>query len=281
MKHLKRAASYVFVFGLFYLAFAYLAKFNELQSVVLAVIVTALWEEQIHPLQKTRAVFSPYQVTVLPHWPELLADFKLIDKPEEWESIKRWTSDLPPHEYCVLRSGITFTVVQEGDSQQTLIYQNDHQSFLTRIDFEEIVKPLEMVSVRASSVFRSEIGFFMLPDLEGYGVGINVPSSWWEKVRADCPKPQRESEAEVKGRTMLQLATIPSREFREAYREDAQAPKLKLWIESENRKYWDERDQHIAKFGWNRVDNSRSEWGRWAPDICLKHKYFSVMSYRI
>lgn len=124
-----------------YLLLAYVAGFSVRQSIVLALLmawlVGAIAEiaEIARPARRKR--FSPYYVRVDPNWYDLLLDFKLISKPEEWHTLRESFETLPSTEYRVLRSGFCFTIVnQSEDFERTLIYANHHQVFVSEVDFQ-------------------------------------------------------------------------------------------------------------------------------------------------
>jgi len=154
-----------------------------------------------------------------PNWYELLSDFKLIDGLDAWETVRKFSEELSAAEYSVVRSGVCFMVVQQSDDfERTLIYLNNHRTFVTEVDLEEDVEPLRVagtdkISRAMGKPSKCDVRLFVRFGADGYKLGIRVPSRWWNEVKALCPKPMDEDADYPTGRVDLILAIISWREF--------------------------------------------------------------------
>jgi len=138
VKWIKVVALYLLVIGVYYAILAYIGDFSARQSIVLAFLLSSLSSGLEKAAAKPVKRFTPYSIRVSPKWFELLTDFKLINKPEEWDEIEASFKDTPALEYRILRDGIFLTIVQQSeDFERTLIYWNNHRCFVSDVDFED------------------------------------------------------------------------------------------------------------------------------------------------
>jgi hypothetical protein len=268
----RAVAFKVAIAGFLFLVLAYAADFSMRQSIVLAIL--GAWLGLEIETEHVRR-FSPYYVWVCPNWYQLLTDFKLIGKPEEWEAIQKSFKELPPTEYRVLRSGIHFTVVHQSDDfRRTLIYSNNHRAFVSHIDFQEDIEPIR---IDREGLFAAldmyDVAFYVKGGVDGYDLGIHAPDSWWEGVKASCPKPMEESGGPSEGTVNLTLAKISYHEF------DLYWSPLDWWSTSFHKtakQIKARRDADRDRLGWKRFEYSRNpEVPRNYPE-CIIQKYFRV-----
>lgn len=245
------------------------------QSIVLALLMASLARGIEKVAAKPARRFSPYCVRVYPNWYELVTDFKLIAKPEEWDAIQQSIEELPSTEYCVLRNGICFTIVhQSEDFARALIYSDNHRVFVSEVDFEEDMEPIKVEREhRIPTLRRYNVRFFIKFGEEGYNLGIRVPDWWWDEVRASCAKPMKEDKDYPTGQVKLILTTISDREF-DPYWEPVEWSST--FYKKTAKQIRDRRDQQRQKFGWKTVER---------PDLpelsidwpeSIEHKYFNV-----
>ena len=196
MRSIKSAALYLFAAGCFYLILVYIADFSTRQSIVLAALIAwlALGIAIAYVVLKPARKFSPYYVRVDANWYDLLIDFKLIDNPDAWHALQKSIKELPPTEYSVVRGGICFTVVhQSEDFERTLIYLDNHRTFVSEVDLREDVEPLRIESTdRFGQPNKCDVHLFVRFGGDGYKLGMRVPGWWWNEVKASCPKPMKE-----------------------------------------------------------------------------------------
>jgi hypothetical protein len=215
VKRFKAAVVFLITAGLFYLILAYIADFSVQQSVVLACFIASLALAIENRAAKPTMRFTPYYVRVAPKWCELLLDFKLISKPEEWYSIQNGFESLPATEYRVLRDGIHYTTLQQSeDAERTLIYSYNHRVFVSDVDFEEDLEPIKLERPNPIRGLRSSpVSLFMKFGSKGYDLGLRVPDWWWEQAKPSCTAPMKEKKDYVTGTVELVLATISARAF--------------------------------------------------------------------
>ena len=214
--------------------------------------------------------FTPYYVSVLPKWYQLLPDFKLVNGLEEWRSIV----DSAKSSNSVLREGIWFTVIQQGEDLElpavrgTLIYLNQHQQFTSKLRFSEDMVPIRIKREDDLSGALSEyqpVELFM----DEYTLGIEVPDWWWRRVRGSCPTPVEEYENPLTGYVKLVLATIPYSEF-DLYWQ----PTAATWHEYFRNivpKIKRRRDKQREELGWTTKERD----DRREPEY-IDHRYFEV-----
>jgi hypothetical protein len=175
---------------------------------------------------------------------------------------------LPATEYNVFRSGVYFTVVHRSeDLKRTLIYRNDHRTFVTEVNFAETLEPLVIDPVypsKTAGLLKSDVGLFMRLGKDGWDIGIEVPLPWWNEVRASCPKPlgQEEKHSAVR----LVLATVPYLESQVYWETAEHAGPVREWLEN--------RRGVLSKFDWK--DAQSDGEGMYLPYFKIEHRYFTV-----
>jgi hypothetical protein len=267
-------AAYVCVTALLYVVFAYLADLSFRQSLVLAIVLTALLAYLgrgiDNAVPKAGRRFRPYYVWVSPKWCDLLSDFKLIGRPEEWPAIEKAVRQEPPTEYHVLRSGIRFTVVHESaDFMESLVYWDNDRRFVSEVKFGQEISPIKTTHGDVLLIVRFQG--------DGYALGIYVPIPWWEEVKTSCPKPLQEFFDSGRGRIELILTTLSDREF-DVYREPVwngrhSIDKGRAWSEQIEAT----RAKQRNKFGWKKVERPEiPELGHVDWPESIEHKYFHV-----
>jgi hypothetical protein len=278
VKWIKHFGVYFITAGEFYLILVYIADLSIRQSIVLALMIASLARGLKSAAAKPAMRFSPYYIRVYPNWYDLLIDFKLIDKPEEWHAIQKSFEALPPTDYRVLRSGVCFTVAhQSEDFERTLIYSDNHRAFVSEVDFQEDAEPLRIDRLnRFGKANRCDVRFFMkLGGREGYNLGIRVPSRWWERVKDSCPKPKKEDADYTTGQIDLILATISYREF-DLYWEPVEWSNT--FYDKTSKQIRARRDEHRQNLNWKTIEHD-ADLGRelgidWPESI--EQKYFTV-----
>jgi hypothetical protein len=272
-------AAYVCVTAFLYLIFAYLADLSFRQSLVLAIVLAALLaylERGIgNAMPKACWKFRPYYVWVSPKWSDLLTDFKLIGRPEEWPEIEKAVRQEPLTEYRVLRSGIRFTIVRESsDLQESLIYWDNDRRFVSEVGFGQEISPIKTTHGDVLLIVRFQG--------DGYALGIYVPIPWWEEVKTSCPKPLEEFIDSGRGRIELILTTVSDREF-DVYREPVWNRRHSI---DKGRGWWEQieatRAEQRNKFGWKKVEHPEiPELGHVDWPESLEHKYFNLEHHEI
>lgn len=280
MKTVKEIARWSLVVGFYYLLLTYVGEMPQRQSWILALLLGFLSREVF--LRTPAMRFTPYWVSVEPNWYQILADFKLIGSPEEWDSIQqRLEEEFPRREYHVLQRGLHFTVVQQSeDGARTLVYRDDHKCFASKIDLWEELAPRKLPASKPLEPAPLEgVRFFMkfgykdsrltnpIEGIAGYDLGIRVAAKWWEGVKASCPKPIHEGHDLYDfDYVELTLARISRREF-DLYWEPVD------WEDPEKR-----LDRHLKLIGEHRKKlNWVADETPGPPDWeFLEHKYFSV-----
>ena len=277
MRWIKSAALYLFAAGFFYLILVYIADFSTRQSIILALLWASLARAIELLARRPARRFSPYYVRVDPNWYDLLIEFKLIDKPDAWHAIQKSLKDLPSSEYRVIRSGICFTVVhQSEDFERTLIYLDNHQTFVSEVDLQEDVEPLRIESTdRFGEPNKCDVHLFVRLGGDGYNLGVRAPGWWWKEVKASCPKPIKEVADHPTGQVDLILAVISYREF-DLYWEPV------VWsstfYDKTAKQIRSQRDEQRNKFGWKAIEHDSdlgAELGIDWPES-IEHKYFNV-----
>lgn len=277
MVWIKAVGGYLFRATFFYLIFTYLGDFSTRHSIVLAFLVAWLARALENAAAKPASRFSPYYVRVYPKWYDLLTDFKLIDKPEEWHAIQKSFEGLPTTEYRLLRNGIYFTVVhQSEDFERTLIYSGNHRVFVSEVDFEEDVEPLRIEHAnRFGEANKCDIRLIIKSRAHGYDLGIRVPGRWWDQVKASCPKPMKADADYPTGQIDLILATISYWEF-DLYWEPVEWSST--FYDKTAKRIRARRDELRQKLGWKAVEHDSDlgvELGIDWPES-IEHEYFNV-----
>jgi len=283
VRGIKAAVVYFFALGFFYLTLFYIADFSARQSIVLAALISwlALGIAIAYLVLKPARKFSPYYVRVDPNWYDLLIDFKLIHNPDAWHALQKSIKELPSTEYNVVRSGICFMVVQQlEDFERTLIYLNNHRTFVSEVDLEEDVAPLRIgrvdkISEAMGKPSKCDVRLLVRFGADGYKLGIRVPSQWWNEVKASCPKPMKEVAHHPIGQIDLILAVISYREF-DLYWEPMEWSST--FYEKTAKRIRSQRDEQRGKFGWKTVEHDSdlgAELGIDWPES-IEHKYFNV-----
>ena len=145
MRGIKAVVAYLFAAGFFFLILVYFADFPMRQGFILVLMWASLTRAVELLARRPAGRFSPYYVRVDPNWYDLLMDFKLTSKPEDWQAIRKSFEESPSTEYRVLRNGICFTVVhQSEDFERTLIYLDNHQTFVSEVDLQEELEPIRI-----------------------------------------------------------------------------------------------------------------------------------------
>ncbi|MCL4510461.1 MAG: hypothetical protein M1470_05265 [Bacteroidetes bacterium] len=203
---------------LFYVIFAQVAGFSMKQSIALALLIAWCARELYRPKAFR---FRPYDICVTPDWIPLLTDFQLLNKPEEWQAIKK-SFENPSVYNQMLHYGIIYLTVvhQSENSLDSLIYLNAKRAFVTEIDLNGVIEPIKVVPKNNRTTefvdtlkFAHSVEFFMKYGHDGYNLGLVVPDRWWNETKEKCPKPMKEVSDPMIGRVHLTLATIPYTEF--------------------------------------------------------------------
>lgn len=266
---------------LFAIALFYGANLQLRQSVIVAMILAwiATYAEGFkrdletrikNSLQKPVYKFLPYFVRIDPKWESILLDFHLIGSLAGWELIKEEV-------WKALPLGFAFTVLRESpEFNEKLIFRaNGHaNSFASEADFSE---EIEVIKFTENRFFRLRV--FARWAASGYELGITVPDKWWERIKADCPHPVRESSGNEFCEIELILGIIPDAEFA-SYLEPAEdrivhpkpfkATQQRYDYEGRRKRMATSQQEGRTKEGW-----SESELYKGGPKI-IENSYFTV-----
>jgi hypothetical protein len=268
-----------------YAFFRYAGEFSTAQSVVLTVVSWLGYGlyEKLQLSHKTVDVFTPFYVSFLPKWYELLSDFKLIRGKDDWERLCEGANKLPKSTFNVFREGFSFTVIRPPSSEGLLpglSFWNNEKIFLNDLELEAAIVKTEGMGFRHGQKhdFFDHPSWSTLPRMVfkwgdgGYEIGLEVQMEWWdERCKSGDVKELanlKQDKDHMCGTTRVVVATLPYSEF-EAYYRANNYEKLK--------KLQDEWDKQLVAKGWQRTVEGDSEipdpWSR------IEHKYFSV-AYR-
>jgi hypothetical protein len=281
VRGIKAVVAYLFAAGFFFLILVYFADFPMRQGFILVLMWASLTRAVELLARRPAGRFSPYYVRVDPNWYDLLMDFKLTSKPEDWQAIRKSFEESPSTEYRVLRNGICFTVVhQSEDFERTLIYLDNHQTFVSEVDLQEELEPIRIepedkLEREFGRLNKSDVRLFVRFGGDGYNLGIRVPRRWWDKMKTSCPKPMEEHADHPTGQVDLVLATISYREF-DLYWEPVQWSST--FYDKTAKQLRSRRDEQRTRFDWKTIEHDSdlgSELGIDWPES-IEHKYFTV-----
>src|SRR5260370_41134253 len=100
LQGLKTLAVALFWFGAAYAIFFYVAHFNEIQSVVLAIVgwcAIGSYRLAIMVAGKQQPQFEPYWVSIEPNWYSICNDFGLAAG-EEWTELQERCKNAPTND---------------------------------------------------------------------------------------------------------------------------------------------------------------------------------------
>jgi hypothetical protein len=254
----------VLVAAVIAVAFNYVGGFSWRQSLTLAVAVylfVLLWAGE---QQKSR--FEPFNVWVKPKWHQLLSDYGLLNSQNTggWARLCEESNAVPASEYNVLRSGIHLTFLQPE-----LVYWNGWKIFTTAAKFYFAIQEIK-VEGDLGPGWAGSPSVYVRPSSDGYELGIEVDTDWWEQIRANdqyrsvaVTPGERDYEC---GTTSLAVATIPYDEFHFYWTTDAYDPRRFGSLKKKS-------DIARNKWGWKNAE---------MPDVLhgqvtrVEHKYFTV-----
>lgn len=215
--------------ALLYVFFRYAGEFSTRQSVVLTAVgwMGSRLYERLNLSRKTEDVFTPFRVSCIPNWYELLSDFKLIRGQDDWKRLCDAANKLPASTFSALRQGgFSFTVIRppsSGSMPPGLAFWNNEKTFLNDLELEaSVIEPEdERLQLRHGEKhdFFDHPSFASLPRLVfkfgvgGYEIGLDVQAAWWEER---CQSGELKELANVKqnkdylcGTARLVVATLP------------------------------------------------------------------------
>ncbi len=241
-------------FGIAYSVFAYIAEFNETQSVVLAVVALCAFDAYraaIKTAARQEPNFTPFWMSVSPNWYAICRDHNLTDV-EKWDEFLEACSQ-NSDEHSVLRDGLNFTMLSHS-----LFFSSDHKSFFSELDLRmsleecrpdddfKMFKPTFYVKRKVTDRQHRVIEF-----------GIVTHES---KTRSVHPRDDRDE---------VPLAQLHEIEFIHNFHD------LDYGVA---KKVEPERQQRLAEYGWER--EQRDDEDSWLNrPIALNHKYFRI-TYR-
>ncbi len=283
MAFIKVFAKEVIFLGVFYAFMRYAGDFSTQQSVVLTVAALVVYElyAKIHGA-RVEDSFSPFIVSILPNWFELLSDFKLIEGKEEWNRLHEEINKLPASDYSVFRSGFLFTVIKAPSAKGLLpglTYSNNRKMFLSDVELSESILEIRddcfLPRLGAKHPFLNHPKWSRLPEVyfkwgsDGYELGLEVQEDWWKEL---CANPKVAEIRKIKsnpdhlcGTTRLVIAILPYSEF-SFYYQDISYKKVQ--------KLQNEVNKELASHNWERPVERDSEIRD--PWSHVKHKYFAV-----
>lgn len=284
---LRATGRFVVALAIFSAIFYFLADFSIRQSVALALLTAWLIYGFGQTKQEPHLRFVPHFVHVWPSWFEILTDLELISAPHEYDKLYKTFKAAPPEQYNVFRDGVRFTILDDFPGERTLVYSDDYDTFVSKVDFERSLEPLTLSRKGwyAPGPIGSAEPWHFTPKLfvEGahgalqggkYDIGVIVPDRWWEGKEPALSGIVKAEKLFDTGTVRLTIATIPRSEFT-LYWERVGEPYRKG--DEILRKH---RVEDRAKFGWTVEDKGDDYAVRNWPEI-LKHKYFSVHHRRI
>jgi hypothetical protein len=276
--------SLVFVAAL-YACFRYLGDFSSQQSAVLAFVgwVGYGLYEKLNVSRRVDNVFSPFCVSILPNWYQLLSDFRLIRSEEQWHRLDNASDKVSADNYSVFHRGFVFTVIKPAGDEGLLpglTFWDNRKTFLSELELSESI-----IEVRDESAFRLHLGeehpYFKHPrwaglpevyfkwGVGGYELGLEVQDNWWEELCnsgeiGELAKLQQHRDHPC-GTTKLVIATLPYSEFGVYYQNRGY---------DQIKKQQAARDKQLEANGWKRKIEGDSEIRD--PWSHIKHKYFTV-----
>ena len=268
--------------ALYYVILHYGAGLTARPSIVVALLFTGLAHGIGGSARKPSFRLRPYRVHIRPDLDRILDEFHLIRTPEDWNQVHDGIERTPASLAYIWRYGIGFTVLSQLDGERTFIYSNNHNSFVSEVRFREVLNPFHGGSFeRLPGLLDNETAsVFIRPGngIDGYDLGITVPSRWWEAMKESCPKPDREYRTtgpiidplDATGDVDLILATVPSREF-DVYSEEV--ARNDGWYDATMKKIAD-RDEDRKRLGWEVQEPP--VWLSENMRDTIKHRYFLV-----
>lgn len=275
----KTVSKYLLGFLGLWIALYFLARFSVSQSTAIALLATlvayVLWVIDLQLRPGTTLV--PHRILVLPHWDRILLDLGLVATPEEYDSLCESLNSLPPERYNVFRDGLCFTVLDSKQfGQRTLIYSDSFRVFKSEADFEESLAPL--TCSREAKLPRDRTwhpSFFVEGGVGGYGFGVVVDESWWEKKRDAATLNIGKLDVQDifdTNRVKVTLASIPASESTLYWKRSSPYPKGdEVWKKH--------REEDRARLGWFADETRIITLHKTFYE--LKHKYFSVRHHSI
>lgn len=261
-------------FALVYFVLTHVAGFSSRQGLTVVVLMVAgigYADYRVHTMaeqigntaaSKLSRQFLPYQVRVDPKWQQILTDFKLIATSGDWEEIKPAIYDAVPY-------GISYTVLQQSDDHQAQVIFRAERSggFVSEVEF------CDVVAANGFGDVPGKLRLFMKDRGDGYDLGIIVPQKWWDRVKASCPKPVRETGGERWCEAELTLATLSYAEFDWYWQPESGVGPGKIFTgdpqyyihEEWRQKITFQRDKQRVELGW--------EEGQYGG---ILHSYFEV-----
>ncbi len=252
-----------------FLLFRYVGEFSSKQSwalTIACVIFDAAYRRLYRTLEATHYAehgFRPFYVCVLPNWPKLLLDYKLIRDIEEWHRLRAKNTLPGGFFFTVLKPGLSF-----GFEGPNLIYWNDRKVFVTKVDFSERIE-----GIKFEDEISTRIGLELPPAIYcRHGeLGIAVRHRWWEQI---CAKHKELANVKVDtdfltGTTEVPVATLPVEQFETYHSRDWERD----WKHQKKqlKKLNEKRDKLLAANGWKRkspdYDDETEE---------LEHEYFTI-----
>lgn len=277
LRALKAAGRFTLILLALGAIFYFLAGFSIRQSIALALLATYA----VYGFRGTERTphlrFVPHYVHVLPRWYEILTDTGVISNSEEYDRLYEMVQALPPEQYNIFRSGIRFTVLDDFPTpDRRLVYSEDARGFQSRVGFVRPLKPLPRIveewernhpEVSEELLYLPE--FCLQRGLDGYNMGIVVPTSWWEERKTALGESRfealRDPMGVESGTVLLTLATIPGSEFTLYW-------KRRLEPYDKGAEIWrTERNENRTRFGWVAEEKPFVD----GPEN-LRHKYFHV-----
>jgi hypothetical protein len=271
---LKNVGTFLLGFLVLWSVLYLLANFSMRQSVALALLTQYAVYGFGAMTPRPDIVFVPHRILIRPIWHRILLDLELTATDAEYDSLCQTFNSLPHEQYNVFRDGVCFTVLDsEQFGQRTLIYSDDHHTFVSEVDFERSLAPPLATSDRPEFEFQTfSPRLFVDGGVGGYVLGLIVDQWWWEKRKESITsKTGRLDVREIfdTGMMRLTLANIPKGELTSYWK--GVKPNLKRDDAWKKR-----RDEDRAKFEWV-ADNFLET----SVDTFLKHKYFDVRHYAI
>lgn len=190
--------------------------------------------------------FSPFRIAIHPKWYELLKDYNLIND-EAWKRFDEFY-EKQSGEDNIFQYGISFTVLESKEKSE-LIYNNNHKTFHSEVDFKEKIEGVTITFDKFSSHFPFSPTLWVESGYGGYEIGITTPES---QKKIIMPGDDYD---------LVKITTIPYSLFG--------LPRYKLGVLKPS-----QIEEQLNKNGWFRNKTPEDIIGPISENI--EHKYFDI-----
>lgn len=214
------------------------------------VVFLVMYVYQDWKSKKRKDSFAPFYIRIQPNWHELLKDYKLVDT-AGWQMVmKKVGAKEGPDEYDILRRGMMFTVLKSNPEEE-LVYNNNHNTFSSEVDFRE---DLGFLRKDPDDIFSFSPDVYVKWGTNGFELGVTTPESDEKVVMVGD------------NNDLVGITTIPYTLFG--------LTRYRFGIARNEA----EIEDQLKKFGWERDEATESlrQDVLYAVPTVLNHKYFTV-----